>query len=81
MVSSDSGNEYSQRVSMAPITSSVKKVYPFEVGLVIDQKDCKVLLDQLRSVDKQRFSKKLSTLDYKTMNLVNKALKIALDLP
>ncbi len=80
VVSNDSGNEYGQRVIVAPITSSVKKVYPFEVKLEIEQREGKALLDQLRSVDKQRLSKKLSTLDYETMQLVNKALKIALDL-
>jgi mRNA interferase MazF len=80
IVSNDSGNEYSQRVIVAPITSSVKKVYPFEVQLQVGEKDGKVLLDQLRSIDKQRLSKKISVLDYETMQLVNKALKITLDL-
>jgi mRNA interferase MazF len=58
----------------------VKKVYPFEVKLIIAEREGKVLLDQLRSIDKQRLSKKLSVLDYDTMQLVNKALKIVLDL-
>ena len=80
VISNDSGNEYSQRIIVAPITSSVKKVYPFEVKIEIAGKESKVLLDQLRSIDKQRLSKKLSVLDYDTVNLVNKALKIALDL-
>lgn len=80
VISNDSGNEYSQRVIVAPITSAVKNIYPFEVKLIIEGKDCKVLLDQIRSVDKQRFSKKLSVLDYQIMQLVNKALKIVLDL-
>lgn len=80
VVSNDSGNEYSQRIIVAPITSSVKKVYPFEVKVEVASKEGKVLLDQLRSIDKQRLSKKLSVLDYETMQLVNKALKITLDL-
>jgi len=80
VISNDSGNEYSRRVIIAPITSSVKTVYPFEVKLEIEQRSGKVLLDQVRSVDKQRLSKKLSALDYDTMQLVNKALKIAFDL-
>jgi mRNA interferase MazF len=80
IVSNDNGNEYGQRVIVAPITSSVKKVYPFEVKVDVEKKSGKVLLDQLRSVDKQRLSKKLSALDYETMKLVNKALKIVLDL-
>jgi len=80
VISNDSGNEHSQRIIVAPITSSVKKVYPFEVKIEIAAKEGKVLLDQLRSIDKQRLSKKLSVLDYETMKLVNKALKVTLDL-
>lgn len=80
VVSNDSGNEYGSRVIIAPITSAVKKVYPFEVKLTIEEREGKVLLDQLRSVDKQRLSKKIASLDYKTMQLVDKALKVALDL-
>ena len=80
VVSNDNGNEYGQRIIVAPITSSVKKVYPFEVKLKIGEKEGKILLDQLRSIDKQRLSKKLYFLDYEMMQLVNKALKIALDL-
>lgn len=80
IVSNDSGNEYSQRVIVAPITSSATKIYPFEVKLEISGKEGKVLLDQLRSIDKQRLSKKLSFLEYETMKLVDKAIKVALDL-
>lgn len=80
VISNDSGNEYSKRLIVAPITSSVKKIYPFEVKIEIGSQEGKVLLDQLRSIDKQRLSKKMSILDYQTMQLVNKALKVALDL-
>lgn len=80
VISNDSGNEYSQRIIVAPITSSITKVYPFEVKVEVAAKEGKVLLDQLRSIDKQRISKKLSVLDYDTMQLVNRALKITLDL-
>jgi mRNA interferase MazF len=80
VISNDDGNECSRRIIVAPITSSVKMVYPFEVKVEVGQKEGKVLLDQLRSIDKQRLSKKLSVLEYQTMQLVNKALKIALAL-
>lgn len=80
VISNDDGNECSQRIIVAPITSSVKTVYPFEVKVEIADKEGKVLLDQLRSVDKKRLSKKLSVLEYQSMQLVNKALKIALAL-
>ena len=80
IISNDNGNEYQRRVVIAPITSSVDKVYSFEVKVEIAKKEGKILVDQLRSIDKKRLSKKIAVIDYETMQLVNKALKIVLDL-
>ena|SRR3990167_8898718 len=80
VVSNDIGNEVSSRVIVALITSSVKNVYPFEVKVEVNGRQGKVLLDQVRTLDKQRFSKKIGCIDAKSMILVNKALKIALAL-
>ncbi len=80
IVSNDEGNEISQRVIVAPITSTVSSVYPFEAKVSINGKDGKILLDQVRSIYKKRLSKKLTVLDIETMYQVNKALKIALAL-
>lgn len=80
IVSNDIGNEVSLRVIVAPITSSVRDVYPFEVQIEINERQGKVLLDQVRSLDKQRVLGKISSLDKSTMALVDKALKISLAL-
>ena len=60
-------NQYSPRVIVAPITSNVKKVYPFEVLIPAESsalpKESKVMIDQLRSCDKRRLIKKLGTLN------------------
>ncbi|MES2273824.1 MAG: type II toxin-antitoxin system PemK/MazF family toxin [Chlamydiota bacterium] len=80
VVSNDAGNEASTRVIVAPITSSVKHVYPFEVKVEIQGKDGKILLDQIRSIDKKRLSGKLASLDSDMMKFLDKALKISLAL-
>ncbi len=80
VVSNDAGNEVSHRVIVAPITSSVRKVFPFEVQVEVQGRSCKVLLDQIRSIDKQRLSKKISSFDRETVIFIDKALKIALGL-
>lgn len=80
VISNDSANEISQRVIVAPITSSVTKVFPFEVKISIKAVNGKVLLDQLRSCDKQRLNNKITSLDMTTMEQIDVALKIALGL-
>ena len=80
MSSINDNNELSNRVIVAPITSTVRKVYPFEVQVELQAKPRKVLLDQLRCVDKMRLGKKVVSLDFKTMRLVDEALKISLAL-
>ncbi len=80
IVSNDDNNELSDRVIIAPITSTVRKVYPFEVQIELEAKPRKVLLDQLRCVDKMRLRKKMAFLDLKTMHLIDEAIKISLAL-
>lgn len=77
IVSNNAGNEISSRVIVAPITSSIKHVYPFEVKVKIQNKEGKVLLDQIRSIDKLRLCGKIAFLDRMTMPLIDRALKIS----
>ncbi len=80
IISSDEGNEVCSRVTVAAITSSVKTVYPFQVKIVTNNKEGKVLLNQIRTIDKQRLDGKITSLDKETTLQVDKALKIALSL-
>ncbi len=80
ILSNDIGNEFSKRVIVAPITSSVNNVYRFQVKINIFEKECKVLVDQLRSVDKLRLGSKIVSLSSDLIEQVNLALKITLDL-
>ncbi len=80
VISNDSQNKISQRIIIAPITSSVKSIFPFEVRITINDKDCKILLDQIRAIDKIRIAAFISELNNATMNKVNNAIKIALSL-
>lgn len=80
IISSDEGNEVSSRVTVAAITSSVKTVHPFQVKIFMKNKEGKILLNQVRTIDKQRLDSKITSLDKETMLQVDKALKIALAL-
>ena len=80
IVSNDAGNAISHRIIVAPVTSSVKHVYPFEAKVEIQGKSGKVLLDQIRSVDKQRLCGYICILDASIMEHLDRALKISLGL-
>ena len=71
---------------MAPITSKLSSVpYPVEVivqpfktnGLKVSSA---ILLDQVRTIDKQRLIKRLGAVDPSTMHRVDEAIPISLGL-
>lgn len=80
IISEDEGNEISSRVTVAAITSTIKTVHPFQVKIHIKNKDGKVLLNQIRTIDKQRLDGKIGSLDKEIMHQVERALKIYLAL-
>ncbi|MCS6842946.1 MAG: type II toxin-antitoxin system PemK/MazF family toxin [Caldilineales bacterium] len=84
IISNDIGNQFSDRVIVAPISaSSTDKVYPFEVLLSAGEgglpRESKVLLDQIRTVDKRRLGEKLGVLSPERMQEVNRAIRLSLN--
>ncbi|MBS4032076.1 MAG: type II toxin-antitoxin system PemK/MazF family toxin [Clostridiales bacterium] len=85
VVQNDVGNKYSPTVIIAAITSQIEKaklpthveVEAKEYGL---EKDSVILLEQIRTIDKQRLQDKVTELDDRVMQRVNQALKISLGL-
>lgn len=85
IIQNDVGNKYSPTVIAAAITSRMGKnklpthidIYADRVGLA---KDSVVLLEQVRTIDKQRLGEKMGHLDESTMNAVDDAMAISLGL-
>jgi mRNA interferase MazF len=85
IIQNDVGNKYSPTVIVAAITSHIEKaklpthveVEAKEYGL---EKDSVILLEQIRTIDKQRLLDKVTELDEKVMQKVNQAAKISLGL-
>jgi mRNA interferase MazF len=75
IISNDIGNEESNVVIVAPITSNVKKIYPFEVYMVLN-KPGKVMINQCRAIDKSRLKEKIGEAESETMQAVDEAIKI-----
>lgn len=80
VISNNAGNEASRRIIVAPITSNCAKIFPFEVFIVVKDKEGKILLDQIRTVDKVRLGAKISSCQKDIMDAVDEALKIVLAL-
>ena len=86
IIQNDVGNKHSPTVICAAITSKMNKAkLPTHVELSAKQcgmvKDSVILLEQLRTIDKQRLREKICHIDEKLQNKVNEALRISLELP
>lgn len=85
IVQNDVGNKYSPTVIAAAITSqSGKSKLPTHIQVTAEgcglAKDSIVLLEQVRTIDKQRLKGKMGNLDTGSMSMVNKALSVSFGL-
>ena len=85
IIQNDVGNKHSPTVICAAITSRMNKAkLPTHVELSARDcdmmKDSVILLEQLRTIDKQRLREKICHLDGDLLDQVNDALKVSLEL-
>lgn len=81
VLQNDVGNKYSPTVIVSAITSQINKTklpthIPLETSSGLS-KDSVVLLEQIRTIDKQRLKEKICHIDGLTMQQVNDALSIS----
>ena len=86
IVQNDVGNRHSPTVICAAITSKMNKAklpthIEIDAGTYDIVRDSVILLEQLRTIDKQRLKDKVCHLDQDILRQVNKALQISLELP
>lgn len=85
IIQNDVGNRHSPTVICAAITSKMNKAkLPTHVELEATKydlmKDSVVLLEQLRTIDKQRLKDRVCRLDSDILKKVDRALEISLEL-
>lgn len=83
IISNDTGNQYSARVIVAPLTrGGIGKVYPFEVLVPAGEGGLahtgKIALDQIRTLDKKRLGQLLGELPAERMTEVDQAIRRSL---
>lgn len=86
IIQNDVGNRHSPTVICAAITSKMNKAkLPTHIEIDASSydivRDSVILLEQLRTIDKQRLKDKVCHLDEPILSQVNRALKISLELP
>lgn len=83
VLQNNKGNRYSTTVIIAPISSRMtKNDLPTHVMVECSalEKRSVVLLEQIRTIDKQRIKEKIGVIDDLVMNLINQAIKTSLDI-
>ena len=83
IISNDTGNQYSARVIVAPLTrGGMGKVYPFEVLVPAGEGGLahtgKIALDQIRTLDKKRLGAQIGELSSQRMLEVDQAIRTSL---
>lgn len=85
VIQNDIGNRFSPTVIIAAITAQIQKA-KLPTHIEIDAKtygfdrDSVILLEQIRTIDKQRLTDKITHLDAELMEKVDEALQISLGL-
>ncbi len=85
IIQNNQGNKYSPLTIIAPLTSKAfTKEFPTNVFVLKEDsrlnKDSTILLNQIRTIDKRRITRKISSLSAEIMSKVEMAIKISLDL-
>ena len=85
IVQNDVGNKYSPTVIVAAITSRINKAkMPTHIEIKGEDyglsKDSVILLEQVRTIDKQRLKERMGNLSVADMNKINKALTVSFGL-
>ena len=85
IIQNDIGNRHSPTIICAAITSRMNKAnlpthIELQAGRYDMMKDSVILLEQLRTIDKQRLKDKVCHLDDVMLDKVNHALEISLEL-
>lgn len=85
IIQNDIGNRFSPTVIIAAITAQIQKAkLPTHVEIDAKQygfdRDSVILLEQVRTIDKQRLTDKITHLDDDMMLKVNEALNISIGL-
>lgn len=83
VVQNDKGNRYSKTIIIAPISKKMSKP-PIPTHVVFSDVALSyvsmILCEQLRTIDKKRLGQWICTLDNKTIEKINQAIRVSLNI-
>lgn len=83
VVQNDKGNRYSKTIIIAPISKKMSKP-PIPTHVVFSDASLSyvsmILCEQLRTIDKKRLGQWICTLDDKTIEKINHAIRVSLNI-
>ncbi len=83
VVQNDKGNKYSKTVIIAPISKKMSKP-PIPTHVVFSDSSLSyvsmILCEQLRTIDKKRLGQWICTLDDRTIDKINQAIRVSLNI-
>ncbi len=80
IISNNVANKNLERVVVVPLTSNVKRVYPAEALVTINQIPAKAMTDQIMTADKARLKNKMGSLSDLDLIAVENAIQTHLAL-
>jgi mRNA interferase MazF len=81
IVQNDKGNQYAPTTIVAPLTCSrTKHKLPTHIKTTATGRESTILMEQVRVIDKTRLREYVASLECRTLEEVNKALRISLGL-
>ena len=83
VVQNDKGNRYSKTIIVAPISKKMSKP-PIPTHVIFSDDSLSyvsmILCEQLRTIDRKRLGQWICTLDEKTLEKINRAIRVSLSI-
>lgn len=83
VMQNDKGNRYSKTIIVAPISKKMSKP-PIPTHVIFSDDSLSyvsmILCEQLRTIDKKRLGQWICTLDEKTLEKINRAIRVSLSI-
>jgi mRNA interferase MazF len=83
IITNNINNEYSPVLTVIPLSSNTTRVYPFDVVLPAGnglENESKIMVNQIRTVDKKRLIKKISTVSDDIIKKIEAAIRLHFDM-